>query len=130
MMKNDNKFNYIFEERICPFCNLKLTPIVYGRYDSSKFDEDKYIWGGCFYSKSSPKYHCKKCDKDFDGKLKELQLEDYYRPKFNDKDYVYTKKHDELSLEELEKQIEIEKKKYEKFLANHTEEEIKEMIPD
>ena len=45
-----------------------------------------------------------------------MQLEDYYEPKYNDKDYVNTEKYNDWSLEELKKEIEIEKKKSEKYM--------------
>ena len=40
-MKNDENFNNIPENKICPFCNSNLTKIVYGRYDKCKLNKEK-----------------------------------------------------------------------------------------
>ncbi len=59
--------NFKYDDVLCPECNSKLIPIMYGLPVMDENEEEKigvdYVLGGCCVSIDSPSHYCKHCDK-------------------------------------------------------------------
>jgi hypothetical protein len=58
---------------MCPHCNSKLIPILYGFVDPKYVDMHKegliFLVSTTYHTKNSPTSYCKKCEESFDIKL-------------------------------------------------------------
>jgi hypothetical protein len=59
---------------MCPHCNTKLIPILYGFVDPKYVDMHKqglvFLVSTTYHTKNSPTSYCKKCEESFDIKIK------------------------------------------------------------
>ena len=58
---------------MCPHCNNRLIPILYGFVDPKYVDMHKeglvFLVSTTYHTKNSPTSYCKKCEESFDIKI-------------------------------------------------------------
>ena len=70
------KYEFNSKPDKCPVCNsstiieIRYGHIEFGKDHKKDMEENQWVWGGCIYGSSSPKWYCKSCETEF-FKIKE-----------------------------------------------------------